>query len=200
MTQPTTEEMARIFDADAADLATYPLTIPAHCYLLKVIRAHIGEWAGKRILDVGCGRGRYLRVFQEQEPDAELWGLDISAYMLRDVPQGINTQWGSMLAMPFVDGQFDGAYAVESFEHAIDIDKAVSEICRVVKPGGRIVIIDKNQQHWDLLRTKPWEQWFHKNQLTDMLLRHCVECSCRPIQHWENQEPNGLFLAWEAVK
>ena len=43
---------------------------------------------------------------------------------------------------------FDAAYATESLEHAVDIETAVDEMCRVVRPGGRIVIIDKNAEHW----------------------------------------------------
>jgi len=42
-----------------------------------------------------------------------------------------------MTELPFADAAFDAAYATESLEHAVEIDKAVSEICRVVKPGGR---------------------------------------------------------------
>ena len=104
----------------------------------------MGPLAGKRVLDVGCGKGRFARVFHELEPQAELWGLDISEAMLRFVPEGIQTRAGSMTELPFADDFFDGAYATESLEHAVEIAKAVGEICRVVKPGGRIAIIDKN--------------------------------------------------------
>ncbi len=86
------------------------------------------------MLDVGCGKGRFARIFREQEPEAEVWGLDISEAMLRHVPDGIHTRAGSMTELPFDDGFFDGAYATESLEHAVEIDRAVAEICRVVKP------------------------------------------------------------------
>ena len=97
---------------------------------------------GRKVLDIGCGKGRFARVFQEQEPGAELWGLDISTEMLRFVPPGIRAVAASMTEMPFAGDSFDGAYATESLEHAVEIEKAVAEICRVVKPGGRIAIID----------------------------------------------------------
>ena len=76
------------------------------------------------------------------------------------MPAGIHTRAGSMTALPFEDGWFDAAYATESLEHAVEIDEAVGEICRVVKPGGRIAIIDKNAEHCGKLKTPEWERWF----------------------------------------
>ena len=64
--------------------------------------------------------------------------------MLKFVPAGASACAGSMTALPFRSASFDCAYATESLEHAVDIDAAVAEMCRVVKPGGRIAIIDKN--------------------------------------------------------
>ena len=114
----------------------FPSTIDPRIYHVKLIREHLGDLRGKRVLDVGCGKGRFARVFHEQEPEAEMWGLDISEEMLRFVPEGIHTRAGSMTELPFDDGFFDGAYATESLEHAVEIEKAVGEMCRVVKPGG----------------------------------------------------------------
>src|ERR1044071_6400315 len=119
------------FDQASADEEHFPTTIDPRIYHVKLIREHLGELRGKRVLDVGCGKGRFARVFREQEPQVELWGLDISEEMLRFVPEGILTRAGSMTELPFETGFFDGAYATESLEHAVEIGKAVSEICRV---------------------------------------------------------------------
>ena len=105
-----------------------------------------------------------------------------------------------MTELPFEDGFFDGAYATESLEHAVEIEKAVSEICRVVKPGGRIAIIDKNAEQWGRLETPEWEKWFTRKELERLLRRHCREVSSRFISYWEDVEPDGLFLAWLAEK
>jgi ubiquinone/menaquinone biosynthesis C-methylase UbiE len=43
--------------------------------------------------------------------------------MLRFVPAGIHTRAGSMTELPFEDGFFDGAYATESLEHAVEIER-----------------------------------------------------------------------------
>ena len=114
--QLTPELRARIqssFDRAAADEEHFPSTIDPRIYHVKLIREHLGPLAGKRVLDVGCGKGRFARVFRQQEPEAELWGLDISEAMLSFVPEGIHTRAGSMTELPFADDFFDGAYATE---------------------------------------------------------------------------------------
>src|SRR5947209_4296890 len=124
--QLTPELRARIqasFDEAAADEEHFPSTIDPRIYHVKLIRDHLGDLAGRRVLDVGCGKGRFARVFHEREPQAELWGLDISEEMLRYVPEGIHTRAGSMTELPFTDAFFDGAYATESLEHAVEIGK-----------------------------------------------------------------------------
>jgi ubiquinone/menaquinone biosynthesis C-methylase UbiE len=199
----TPELRARIqasFDAAAADEEHFPSTIDPRIWHVKIIREHLGELRGRRVLDVGCGKGRFARLFKEQEPEAEIWGLDISEEMLRFVPEGIHTRAGSMTELPFEDGWFDGAYATESLEHAVETGKAVDEICRVVKPGGRIAIIDKNAEAWGRLETPEWEKWFTRAELEGLLKRRCRSVSSRPISYWEDVEPDGLFLAWLAVK
>ncbi len=201
--QLTPELRARIqasFDKSSRDNKHFPATIDPRIYHVKLIGEHLGDLRGKRVLDVGCGKGRFARIFQEHEPAAELWGLDISPEMLRLVPEGIHTRAGSMTELPFGDGFFDGAYATESLEHAVEIERAVSEICRVVKPGGRIAIIDKNAEHWGRLETPEWERWFTRKELEQMLRRHCRKVESRFISYWEDVEPDGLFLAWLAVK
>jgi len=201
--QLTPELRARIqssFDDAAGDEEHFPSTIDPRIYHVKLIREHLGPLAGKRVLDVGCGKGRFARVFQQQEPRAELWGLDISEAMLRFVPEGIHTRAGSMTELPFESASFDAAYATESLEHAVEIEKAVGEICRVVKSGGRIAIIDKNAEQWGQLKTPEWEKWFTRRELERLLRRHCREVSSREISYWEDVKPDGLFLAWLAVK
>jgi ubiquinone/menaquinone biosynthesis C-methylase UbiE len=201
--QLTGELRARIqasFDQASRDEEHFPSTIDPRIYHVKLIRQHLGDLRGKRVLDVGCGKGRFARIFHEQEPEAEMWGLDISEEMLRFVPAGIQTRAGSMTELPFADRFFDAAYATESLEHAVEIEKAVGEICRVVKAGGRIAIIDKNAEQWGRLETPEWERWFTRRELERLLRRHCSEVSSRPISYWEDVVPDGLFLAWLAVK
>jgi ubiquinone/menaquinone biosynthesis C-methylase UbiE len=200
LTAELEDRIRRSFDEASRDEEHFPSTIDPRIYHVKLLLDHFGDLTGKRILDVGCGKGRFARVFQERYPQAEVWGLDISEEMLKYIPARIHTRAGSMTALPFEDGWFDAAYATESLEHAVEIDVAVREICRVVKPGGRIAIIDKNAAQFGKLKTPEWERWFDRKQLERLLARDCREVRSQFISYWEDVEPDGMFLAWLAIR
>ena len=138
------QEIVRHFNAAAADEENFPTTIDPRIYHVQLILEYFGNLNGKRVLDAGCGKGRFARVLAERFSAASIVAFDLAEAMLRHVPPDVNACAGSMTALPFPTGAFDCAYATESLEHAVEIDVAVAEMCRVVKPGGRIVIIDKN--------------------------------------------------------
>lgn len=198
--RPELREIIHHFNEAAGDEEHFPSTIDPRIYHVQLILDYFGDIDGKRVLDSGCGKGRFARVLRERNPRCSLTGFDLAEAMLRFVPDGIGRCAGSMTALPFTDAAFDCAYATESLEHAVDIDGAVAEMCRVVKPGGRIVIIDKNIEQWGRLETPDWEKWFGRKQLERLLAKHCREVSSRPISYWEDVAPDGLFLAWMAVK
>jgi ubiquinone/menaquinone biosynthesis C-methylase UbiE len=200
LTPELRERIRASFDRASTDEEHFPSTIDPRIFHVRLILEHLGDLGGGRVLDVGCGKGRFARIVQERHPGAEVWGLDISDEMLRFVPPPIRTQAGSMTELPFEDGWFDGAYATESLEHAVEVDRAVAEMCRVVKPGGRIAIIDKNREHAGRLPTSEWERWFDRKQIERLLRRHCREVRSQFISYWEDVEPDGLFLAWLAVR
>ena len=193
-------EIIRHFNDAAGDEEHFPSTIDPRIYHVQLILEYFGDLTGKRVLDVGCGKGRFARVLLDRFPRSAIAGFDLAEAMLRCVPAGIHRCAGSMTAMPFRGESFDCAYATESLEHAVDIDAAVAELCRVVKPGGRIVIIDKNIEQWGRLKTPEWEKWFGRQQLESLLSKHCRRVSSRPISYWEDVAPDGLFLAWLAEK
>jgi len=193
-------EIVRHFNEAAADEESFPSTIDPRIYHVQLILEYFGDLNGKRVLDVGCGKGRFARVLAERNPGASLVGFDLAEAMLRHVPDGVGACAGSMTALPFAAGAFDCAYATESLEHAVDIETAVGEMCRVVRPGGRILIIDKNVQQWGRLKTPEWEKWFGRRELEKLLALHCAKVSSRPISYWEDVAPDGLFLAWLAER
>jgi len=200
LTPDLEEKIRRSFDEASRDEEHFPATIDPRIWHVKLVLEHMGDLAGKRVLDIGCGKGRFARIVAERNPEAEVWGLDISEEMLKYVPPPVRTRAGSMTSLPFEDGWLDGAYATESLEHAVEIDRAVAEMCRVVRPGGRILIIDKSAEHFGRLKTPEWEKWFDRRELENLLARWCSRVESRPISYWEDVEPDGMFLAWLAVK
>jgi len=188
------------FNQAAADEEHYPSTIDPRILHVKLVLEHLGDLNGKRVADVGCGKGRFARIVKDRNPRASVIALDLAEAMLRPISPEIERVAASMTALPLATEAFDGAYATESLEHAVDIPGAVAELARIVKPGGRIVIIDKNVEAWGRLQTPSWEKWFGRKELEKLLARDCREVISQPLSYWEDEKPDGLFLAWLAVK
>ncbi|HEX5226670.1 MAG TPA: class I SAM-dependent methyltransferase [Bryobacteraceae bacterium] len=193
-------EIVEHFNEAASDDENFPATIDPRIYHVQLILDYFGDLNGKRVLDVGCGKGRFARVLQDRYPAARIAAFDLAEAMLRHVPAGVGACAGSMTTLPFLSAAFDCVYATESLEHAVDIEAAVAEMCRVAKPGGRIVIIDKDARAWGRLKTPAWEKWFGRKELEKLLARHCSRVSSKPISYWEDVAPDGLFLAWMAER
>jgi 2-polyprenyl-6-hydroxyphenyl methylase/3-demethylubiquinone-9 3-methyltransferase len=107
---------------------------------------------GLRVLDLGCGKGRFGRALAEG--GAEVIGLDISAGMLA-AARGMDRVQASVRRLPFAGSTFDAALAVEVLEHVETrlLDGVLAEARRVLRPGGKFLIIDKNLYSWNAQRT-----------------------------------------------
>lgn len=112
----------------------------------------LGVGEGERALDVGCGSGVVTRELARRVgPSGRAVGVDLSPQLLtvaREIAEGeglrgrVEFHQGSALALPFPDGAFDVAIAVTVLSHTPDGERAVPELVRVVRPGGRVGVFD----------------------------------------------------------
>ncbi len=201
LTPDLAAEIRRSFEEAAADEEHFPSSIDPRILHVRAVIEGIAPLAhGARVLDLGCGKGRFAVHVKNACPQAAVVALDLATAMVRHAPASLERVAGSMLELPFPEASFDAAYATESLEHAVDVETAVAELCRVLRPGARLVIIDKNARQWGRLKTPHWEKWFREEELLALLRRHCRAASCRPISYWEGVAPDGLFLCWTATK
>jgi malonyl-CoA O-methyltransferase len=188
------------FDEASADEEHFPSTIDPRIRHVQVLLEYFSLSGNERILDVGCGKGRYGRVLLTQHPALRITGLDISERMLHYAPAGMSRVSATMTELPFASSAFDAVYATESLEHAVDIELAIAGMCQVLRPGGKLAIIDKNLEHWGKLKTPAWERWFNRREVEKLLRRHCRSVRSEPISYWDDVAPDGLFLIWFARK
>jgi malonyl-CoA O-methyltransferase len=185
------------FSHVACDL---PQTIDVRDGRFTAVRDWFRSLGGRsKVADVGCGPGRFLRELVPRFPDARLVGIDPSPALLERIPAGVEARRGDLLRIPAGDGEFDGAFAVESLEHSLLPERAVGELCRVVRPGGRVLIIDKHLARQALSLHQPWERWFLPETVAAWLASYCHDVRVRPISHGPGRD-QGLFLCWEGRK
>ena len=158
---------------------------------------------GGSCLDVGCGKGRYISKLSHEFPNIKFYGIDISDVLVEENSKkysGISFASGTLTNIPYEDNSFDVVYACESLEHAIDIEAAIAEICRVTKIGGKVVIIDKNIEALGAMEIGEWEQWFSEEGLNKILLKSCSEAYVLSDIDYENKPIKGLFSIWIGIK
>lgn len=197
---PSLTEIRSSFEQAAQDEEHFPSTIDPRIYHVRLLSRYLPLEPGTRALDAGCGKGRFARVLLEEHPGVHMVTLDLAMAMLAQCAPPLAPACGTLTQLPFADASFQSVYATESLEHAVDIEAAVAELCRVLAPGGRLVIIDKNVEHWGRFDTPAWEKWFRREELEKLLRRHCRQVSSEFISYWEDVPPDGLFLAWKAEK
>jgi ubiquinone/menaquinone biosynthesis C-methylase UbiE len=102
------------------------------------------------ILDIGCGGGRTIQELAAWAPEGKVFGLDYSPTSVEvsrntnahEIDAGrVQIEQGSVAALPFPDHSFDIVTAVETHYYWPDLPANVREVFRVVKPGGRFVLI-----------------------------------------------------------
>ena len=102
------------------------------------------ELAGaRRVLDVGCGEGQVGRRARGTAGVETVVGVDPTWAQVAEAARrgGLIVGRASADALPFASGVFDAAVASLVFEHITDVDTALSEVARVLRPGGRFLFL-----------------------------------------------------------
>lgn len=133
---------------------------------LKWIINSIDDFNNKTIIDIGCGTGNLLSIIDSLSNKCDLHGFDISSKMLdksrKKVPNASFRQ-GNVNQLPYEDNTFDLLLNSASFHHYEDRKLALKEMKRILKPGGKLVILDSTldplpisamPHYWDYVDSK----------------------------------------------
>lgn len=108
---------------------------------------------GDQVLDVGCGTGEDVRALARLVPGVAVVGLDTSERKIAQaqartlgVPRPVEFRVGDAGRLPFDDATFDACRADKVFHHLTDPPKALAEMIRIARPGGRIVVSDADYE------------------------------------------------------
>ena len=125
----------------------------------------IGIVAGQKVLDLGCGSGVISHELAKRVYPAEVIGIDISEELLKKgehiyraqshrTQENLSFQQGSVYELPFPNNSFDVVYARLLFQHLSAPLDALANILRVLKPGGKLCILDIDKG-WSGLYPEP---------------------------------------------
>lgn len=152
------------------------------------------------ILDLGCGKGRYTKNLISEYPDKIFHCVDLSNNVLNTIKSDVVKKEGSILNIPYEDKTFDCVFICEALEHCIDLDNAIDEIYRVLKPDGKVIIIDKNIKSLGQLELADFEQWFDEKELCKKLERIGFKAEVKSNLEYEGGKRDGLFSAYIGEK
>lgn len=126
----------------------------------------------KKILDIGCGNGRHVKLFAEQGFD--VYGCDYSKEginqtkkMLKKFNLNAKIKFADMTNLPYEDNFFDGivSYGVFYYGNSKIMKKAIDELYRVLKIGGKAIIITRTNEDYRFNKGKKVE---HNTYILDI--------------------------------
>jgi len=137
----------------------------------------------KHILDAGCGNGRYSKfLLSEADADALLTGFDYSRQMLQRARKRLQSDRVSQVAadltrLPYQDASFDAIVCGWVLEHLPDPRPGLRELARVLRPGGKLLLLATEDTFTGALCSRLWHCRTYNRQ---ELRRVAQECGL----HW----------------
>jgi SAM-dependent methyltransferase len=149
----------------------------------EVALAAVAEVAPQRVLEVGCGEGE-LAARMQDEFGVEVVAIDQSRRMVElSRARGVDARVGDVQELPFESGSFDVAVAAWMLFHVPDLDRGISELTRVLRPGGRLVAITNYADHllelFAFAGAERFEVKFGGENGEALLSRHFARLECR---------------------
>jgi ubiquinone/menaquinone biosynthesis C-methylase UbiE len=138
---------------------------------LQFVKEAIDCDTGDRILDVPCGTGELSRRLSVRWPSVRILGLDLSLGMLKQARvknRNGSLQWlqADVEVLPLDDETFDWVICANSFHYFHSPASALRELYRVLRPGGRLVLVDWCDDYWSCKLCSLWLRWtdpaFHR--------------------------------------
>ena len=113
----------------------------------EIVFGAVAEVEPRSVLEVGCGEGELAERLQ-RELDAEVVAVDQSERMVELTrARGVDARVADVTELPFDHGSFDVAVAAWMLYHVQEIDRAVAELGRVLRSGGRLVAATNASDH-----------------------------------------------------
>ena len=143
------------FDPETSRRVEAVYTTPDVVEQRRVVREMLELRAGERVLDVGVGPGFLsAEMAAEVGPDGKVCGVDPSDSMLaiartraaRPGSAPVELKPGDANHLPYPDATFDVATSTQVLEYVEDVPGALAELRRVLRPGGRVLLLDTD---WD---------------------------------------------------
>ena len=105
-----------------------------------LVRALADLPAGRqKVVELGCGAGRYIRTIKRLRPELEAHGADLSGEAIglaESYPEEVAYQVADVTSLPYGEGEFDTALVFDVLEHLRKPELGVREIHRILRPGG----------------------------------------------------------------
>jgi arsenite methyltransferase len=114
----------------------------------RIVERHIRALRGRRVLEIGCGRGFNLLSLARRNSKVAFVGIDLTPWHVRAARlvawrcRNLDIHEGDFHRLPYEDESFDLVFSVEAICHAADVYRVVGEVRRVLRPGGRFVAIE----------------------------------------------------------